>query len=79
MRNNSSLHRVKFEQLKSLFLRGIVVLSLATMLAVTIEMTHGVRTVAAAGNSATTLHQDRRPDRERSVGTIRSRVRSVRR
>ena len=78
MRNNS-LHQASFEQLKSLFLRGIVVFSLATMLAVTVEMSRDVTTVAAAGNSATTLHQDRRPDRERAVGTIRSRLRTVRR
>ena len=89
MRN--SLHRVNLEQLKSLFLRGIlrgifrgiVVLSLATMLAVTIEVTtevsQGVQSVAAAGNSATTMHQDRRSDRERSVGTTKSRPRIVRR
>lgn len=74
MRN--SLYSVNLEQLKSLFLReivrGIVVFSLATMLSVTLEVSQGVQSVAAAGNSATRLHQDRRPDRERIVRTTKS-------
>lgn len=75
----NSLRTAKLQQVKSLIFRGIVVCSLATMLAVSLDMSHGVKSAAAAGYSATTLHKDRRPDRERSVGTSQSRPHIVRR
>ena len=53
-------------------LRCITVFCLASTLAVTFVTTWEVQIVAAADSSATTVRQDRRPDRERPVMTSSS-------
>jgi hypothetical protein len=81
------LQENKLRRIQYPIVKGVVICTCATMLAITLQFVLDVKPVDAAAVSATTMYQDRRPDRERSVGTSssgshssgRSRPRIVRR
>jgi hypothetical protein len=67
----AGLRRSKLRGIQQSIVRGVIVCTFAAMLAISLELAIDAEPVAAAAVSAT-IHQDRRPDRERSVGTTSS-------
>ena len=68
---STGLRRSTLRGIQQSIVRAVIVCAFATMLAASLELVIDAKPVAAAAVSAT-IHQDRRPDRERSVGTSSS-------